>query len=73
MKANELRDLSESELNAKLRELRAERFRYAGTFAMGLPPEARPGRPNSALMKNIQCDTARILTILREREMGLKR
>lgn len=73
MRTNELRDMSDSELRAKLRELGADKFSYAGTFAMGLPPEARPGRPNSALMRNIRHDTARILTIMREREMGLKR
>jgi len=73
MKARDLRDLSDAELREGLLELNKEKLHLAGAFAIGVPPEASLGKPNTALLRNIRHNTARILTIIRERELGVKR
>lgn len=66
MKAKEIRNLSESEREEKLKELRDELLHERGQAAMGGAPES-PGRIR-AIRKNI----ARILTVMNESEEETK-
>lgn len=62
MKAKELRELSEEELREKERQLRRELF--------NLRFQKESGQlGNTALIKKIKKDLARVLTILREWEL----
>jgi large subunit ribosomal protein L29 len=60
MNATELRDLSDDELQAKLAELREERFRLRFR-------SASESIDNPMRFRTLRRDTARILTVLRER------
>jgi large subunit ribosomal protein L29 len=60
MNATELRDLSDDELRAKLAELREERFRLRFR-------SASESIDNPMRFRTLRRDTARILTVLRER------
>ncbi len=63
-KAAELRELSEEELVARLREAKAELF--------NLRVQAATGQlDNNRRLQVIRKDIARIYTIMRERELGL--
>jgi large subunit ribosomal protein L29 len=63
-KAAELRELSEEELVAKLREAKAELF--------NLRVQAATGQlDNNRRLQVIRREIARIYTIMRERELGL--
>ena len=66
MKAKELRQLSDRELRAKLEELKAEQFNLRFQRAVG--QLANPMR-----IRQVRKDIARILTILRERELQARR
>ncbi|NLU77084.1 50S ribosomal protein L29 [Micromonospora sp. HNM0581] len=64
VKAAELRELSEEELVAKLREAKAELF--------NLRVQAATGQlDNNRRLQVIRREIARIYTIMRERELGL--
>ncbi|MEV4629093.1 50S ribosomal protein L29 [Micromonospora sp. NPDC049523] len=64
VKAGELRELSEEELVAKLREAKAELF--------NLRVQAATGQlDNNRRLQVIRREIARIYTIMRERELGL--
>lgn len=63
MKAEEIREWDETELNARLAELREERFKLR--FA-----SATMELENPKLLQAIRRDIARIKTILRERELA---
>ncbi len=63
MKATELQELSEAELEAKLGELTEERFRLRFRSA----PEAIE---NTSTFRSLRRDVARIKTILRQREQA---
>ncbi|ASW53541.1 50S ribosomal protein L29 [Plantactinospora sp. KBS50] len=64
VKAGELRELSEEELVARLREAKAELF--------NLRVQAATGQlDNNRRLQVIRRDIARIYTIMRERELGL--
>jgi large subunit ribosomal protein L29 len=63
MKADEIREWDEVELQARLGELKEEQFRLRFQASM-MEIE------NPTLLKNIRRDIARIKTILRERELA---
>jgi len=66
MKAPELRELSDEELRARLNELKEELFNLRTGKAMG-----KLGEPHK--FKIVKREIARILTILRERELEKSR
>lgn len=66
MKAKELRQLSDTELKNKLNELKAELFNLRFQLATGQ-------LDNPAKIKQVRKDIARVKTIMRERELGLRR
>ncbi len=63
MKATELQELSEAELEAKLGELREERFRLRFR-------SATEAIENTSTFRSLRRDVARIKTILRQREQA---
>jgi large subunit ribosomal protein L29 len=63
MKAEEIRQLSEQDLRAKVTELEEERFRLK--FRSATEQLEQPLR-----LRTIRRDIARLQTILRERELG---
>ncbi|HHF98507.1 50S ribosomal protein L29 [Candidatus Aerophobetes bacterium] len=66
MRASELRDLGTGDLLEKLKQLQAE--------LLDLRIQAEQGRMgNPSSIRKIKKDIARIKTILRERELGIKR
>ena len=64
VKAAELRELSEQELIARLREAKAELFNLRVQGATGQ-------LDNHRRLQTVRRDIARIYTIMRERELGL--
>lgn len=64
MKANELRKLSTEELVAKEKELKEELFNLRFQHATGQ-------LDNTARLKAVKRDIARMYTVLRERELGI--
>ena len=65
MKATELQELSEAELEAKLGELTEERFRLRFR-------SATEAIENTSTFRSLRRDVARIKTILRQREQSGK-
>ncbi len=63
MRADEIREWDATELNARLAELREERFKLR--FA-----SATMELENPKILQSIRRDIARIKTILRERELA---
>lgn len=63
MKASELRKMDDKELRAKLLELRRELLRLNALSARGIIGK------ESGVVKGVRRDVARVLTILREREL----
>ena len=63
MKAEEIRDWDEVEINARLKELKEERFklRFYGSMM-----EVE----NNALVGQVRRDIARLKTVIRERELA---
>ncbi|HSM05791.1 MAG TPA: 50S ribosomal protein L29 [Longimicrobiales bacterium] len=63
MKAEDIRDWDDTEIEARLAELREEQFklRFAG---------ATMELENPRMLRNIRRDIARMKTILRERELA---
>ena len=66
VKAKELRQLSDRELQAKLEELKAEQFNLRFQRAVG-----QLGNPMR--IRQVRKDIARILTVLRERQLQSRR
>ena len=64
MKAKEIRQMSEQELNIKLSDLKAELFNLRFQLATGQ-------LDNPMSIKKVRKDLARVKTIVRERELGL--
>lgn len=62
MKSNDLREMSTTELNQKVGELKEELFNLRFQLATGQ-------LENQMSIKNVKRDIARIKTVLREREM----
>ena len=65
MKASEIREMTNEELQATLRDLREELFNLRFQHAMGK-------LKNTARIKQVKKDIARVLTVLGERERGEK-
>jgi len=63
MKASEVRDLSDEDLNARVNELKEQNFRLRFKLALGNTDTVKQIRANRK-------DLARVKTILREREQG---
>lgn len=66
MKARELRDLSREDLKRKLDELKTELFNLRFQKAVG-----QLGNPMR--IRQVRRDIARVLTVMRERELGIAR
>lgn len=64
MKAKEIRQMSEKELNARLLELKAELFNLRFQLATGQ-------LDNPLRINGVRKDIARVKTIIREREIGI--
>ena len=64
MKAAELRGMSAADLNKKLAELKEELFNLRFQHATGQ-------LENTARLKAVKSDIARMYTVLRERELGI--
>ena len=64
MKAKEIRQMSEKELNAQLTELKTELFNLRFQLATGQ-------LDNPLRIKSVRKDIARVKTIVRERELGI--
>lgn len=64
MKAKEIRQMSDKELNEKLMELKNELFNLRFQLATGQ-------LDNPMRIKAVRKDIARIKTIMRERELGI--
>ena len=63
MKTNELRQMTNEELNEKLKALKVELFNLRFSHATG-------GLKNAMALNTTKKDIAKIKTILREREIG---
>ena len=65
MKAEDIRDMSDAEIEARLKELKEEQFklRFAGSMME---------MENNALIGQVRRDIARINTVIRERELAQK-
>jgi len=64
MKAKEIRQMSEKELNKQLEDLKAELFNLRFQSATGQ-------LDNPLRIKTVRKDIARVKTIVRERELGI--
>lgn len=64
MKAKEIRQMSDKELNEKLMDLKSELFNLRFQLATGQ-------LDNPMRIKAVRKDIARIKTIMRERELGI--
>ncbi|HHV26603.1 MAG: 50S ribosomal protein L29 [Clostridiaceae bacterium] len=64
MKANEIRELTDQELNNRLLELKSELFNLRFQLATGQ-------LDNPKRIKAIRKDIARVKTVSRERELGI--
>lgn len=65
MKAKEIRDMTDEELKLKLDSLKEELFNLRFQVATGQ-------LDNPMRIKDVRRSIARILTIIRERELGIK-
>ncbi|MGY4691813.1 50S ribosomal protein L29 [Salibacterium sp. K-3] len=66
MKANELRDLTSTEIEEQTKSLKEELFNLRFQLATGQ-------LDNPARIRNVRKDIARAKTVLRERELGLNK
>ena len=66
MKSKEFRDMTHDELNSKLKELKTEHFNLRFSHATGQ-------LSNPMQLNNVKKDIARVLTVLRERELKEKK
>ena len=66
MKSKEFRDMTNDELNSKLKELKTEHFNLRFSHATGQ-------LSNPMQLNNVKKDIARVLTVLRERELKEKK
>jgi large subunit ribosomal protein L29 len=66
MKANEIREFTDKELDSKLIELKSELFNLRFQLATGQ-------LDNPMRIKAVRKDIARVQTILKERELGIGR
>lgn len=66
MKANQFHEMTNEELKTKLKDLKTELFNLRFRHATGQ-------LENPMVMATCKKDIARVLTVTREREMGIKR
>lgn len=66
MKAKEIRQMSDKELNAKLLDLKSELFNLRFQMATGQ-------LDNPMRIKSVKRDIARVKTIARERELSIRK
>ena len=66
MKNKDFRDMTTDELNTKLKELKSEHFNLRISHATGQ-------LANPMMLNTVKKDIARVLTILREREIKEKK
>jgi len=66
MKTNELRDKNMTELTQELQELKNELFKLRFQYATNQ-------LDNPMRLKNVKKDIARVKTVIREMELGIKR
>jgi len=66
MKTNELRDKNMNELTQELQELKNELFKLRFQYATNQ-------LDNPMRLKNVKKDIARVKTVIREIELGIKR
>lgn len=66
MKAEQLRDLTADELKRKLAELKEELFNLRFQLAMGQ-------LDNPMRVREVRKDIARVMTVMRERELNIAR
>lgn len=66
MKINEIKGLSDNELAKKENDLRAELFNLRFSHATG-------SLPNPMQLHNVKKEIAKVKTVLREREIALKK
>jgi large subunit ribosomal protein L29 len=66
MKTNELRDKNMNELTQELQELKNELFKLRFQYATNQ-------LDNPMRLKNVKKDIARVKTVIREMELGIKR
>ncbi|MDX9917928.1 MAG: 50S ribosomal protein L29 [Gudongella sp.] len=66
MKAKEIRQMSEQELNTKLMDLKAELFNLRFQLATGQ-------LDNPLRISSVRKDIARVKTIVRERELSIRK
>lgn len=64
-KARELRDMSDEQLRKRLADIHITQMKMRGVKEAG-------GATNPGVWRNIRKEKARILTILRERELGIR-
>jgi len=66
MKSKEFKDMTNDELGSKLKELKTEHFNLRFSHATGQ-------LTNPMMLNTVKKDIARVLTILRERELKAKK
>ncbi len=66
MKAKEIRDMNQQELNKELTDLKSELFNLRFQLATGQ-------LENPVRIRNVRKDIARIKTVIREKELGMER
>ena len=66
MKAKEIRDMNQTELEKQLSDLKSELFNLRFQLATGQ-------LENPLRIRSVRKDIARIKTVMREQELGLKR
>jgi large subunit ribosomal protein L29 len=62
MKSKEFREMTNDELNSKLKELKTEHFNLRFSHATGQ-------LTNPMMLNNVKKDIARVMTVLRERQI----
>jgi large subunit ribosomal protein L29 len=65
MKAEEIRDWDDVEVTARLKELREEQFKLRFSSSM-------MEMENNSLLGQVRRDIARLMTVIRERELAQK-
>ncbi len=66
MKAKEIREMNQTELNKQLSDLKSELFNLRFQLATGQ-------LENPLRIRSVRKDIARIKTVMREQELGMKR
>lgn len=66
MKAKDIRTMNDTELNSKLKDLKGELFNLRFQQATGQ-------LDNPMRLKGVRKDIARIQTVVRERELGIRK